>query len=87
MEILKLTIIIVVVFCLLVGPFIWFFMKQSEKDWNTLRELQEKAYKISTKTELVEFHKEFVEKAYKINNNLIYPELHGYIVGLYKTLK
>ena len=65
-------------------------MKQSKKDWETLYDLQKRAYNISTKEELEIFHKEFVEKANKIHNELIRPQLMhiaGFLKGLYKQFK
>lgn len=64
-------------------------MKQSKKDWQTVYDLENKSKTISTKEEVIIFHKEFVEKATKINNEYCQVKLaqiDGYLRGLYKVL-
>ena len=72
--------------------FVWLVvssMKQSKKDWATVRYLEDKSYRVNTKEEIEQFHKEFVEKATKIHNQycqLILTNVDGYLRGLYKNL-
>ncbi len=94
---MNLTVIRIILFILFVLIFlsllVWATLnsrKQVSKDWDTLKELKQKASSISTKEEIEIFHKEFVEKANKINNQYIHLELqriNGYLQGLYKQYK
>jgi len=74
----------------IISLFVWLgvsMIKQSQKDWETLEDLEKRAKELKSKKEIEEFHKEFVEKASKINNEYITPklsEIYGYIRGLYK---
>ena len=64
--------------------------KQAEKDWKTLKYLEDKAQQVSTKEEIEKFHKEFVEEATNIHNKFINPRLmkiDGYLRGLHKQFK
>lgn len=63
--------------------------KQVVKDWDTLKDLEERANKLNTLEEVVEFHMEFTEKANKIHNKFITPRLaciDNYLRGMYKAL-
>lgn len=65
-------------------------LKQSMKDWETLRDLEERVEKISNMEELITFHKEFLEKGNRIYNKYITPRLSkidGYCRGLHKAFK
>ena len=81
------------VFVIFMSLCMWLLIKKRQqviKDWNTLKELKNKANKVSSKEEIEEFHKEFVEKARKISNDQIKPKLmqiDGYLRGLYKQFK
>jgi len=79
-------------FLVLIGGMTWAGLsmaKQSRKDWETLRELEQKADNVKTKEEVELLHREFVEKANKIYNQYIrvrLSRLDGYLRGLYKSL-
>lgn len=83
-------ILLAIIFVSLACILIWATLelsKEVKKDWATLEELKQKAYKLNTKEEIEEFYKEFVDKASKINNRHIHIELQridGYLNGLYK---
>lgn len=65
-------------------------LKKSKEDWDTLKELEEKAEEISNMEELIIFHKEFMKRANKIHNKYIIQRLSridGYCRGLYKSFK
>lgn len=86
---MELLISVVVIFLLLFKLAIKAGLKQSKNDWDTLRDLKQKASNVSTKEEIEELYKEFAIKASKIHNEYITPELNridGYLRGLYKNL-
>lgn len=82
---------IICLFGVILGGMIWAgssMARQSKNDWETLRELEQKAAKVETKEEVELLHREFVEKANKIYNRYIHvrlSKLDGYLRGLYKS--
>lgn len=63
---------------------------QTQKDWQTLEDLQKRIALIETKDELDEFEIEFYDKGSKIFNRFITPhllEIKGNINGMRKALK
>ena len=65
-------------------------IKQSDKEWLILKELQDKANLLndsSTKEELMDFFKDFYGKAKEIDNSrivIILYEINGYVKALFK---
>lgn len=65
-------------------------LEQSNKDWETLHDLEKRVNEITTIEELNVFHKEFREKSKNIHNEYISSRLtfiDGYCRGLYKVFK
>ncbi len=83
---------IILVIGAVIGLFLWLtlsMLKQSKKDWDTVRYFEARVNTVFTLDEIKSFHAEFVEKASKIHNEYCQPRLakiDGYLRGLYKSL-
>lgn len=89
MKILPVIIVIVV----FLGLLFWAMSslaKQSKKDWDALKYLEQKAAKVKTKEEIELLHKELIKKAERINNKFVHQRLHqlnSYLIGMYQQYK